>query len=104
MSRIRSRCAVALSLFLSYLLLILLCTPFSVSGSSSLLVGRMIPVQQQALARYREGEILVRFRDGVSQRDKESIIATYGVRTRKPLQGETGFEKLENRVFSQTAT
>jgi hypothetical protein len=47
------------------------------------------------VARYREGEILVRFRDGVSQRDKETILATHGVRRKQQLEGDSGFEKLE---------
>src|SRR6185503_853193 len=46
-------------------------------------------------ARYREGEILVRFRNGVSEKDKETIMATHGGRRKKQLKGDSGFEKLE---------
>jgi subtilisin family serine protease len=94
MSPIRSYCAETVSLFLSYLLVILLCTPFAVSGRQSS-TERANPTHQEAVARYREGEILVRFRDGVSQRDKETILATHGVRRKQQLEGDSGFEKLE---------
>lgn len=51
--------------------------------------------QQQADAAHRVGELLVRFRMGVSNRDKETIRATHGVRRKKDLHGESGIEKLE---------
>lgn len=38
---------------------------------------------------------MVRFREGVSEKDKETIIATHGGRTKKQLKGDSGFEKLE---------
>jgi len=37
----------------------------------------------------------MRFRDGVSTRDKETILATHGVRRKQQLEGDSGFEKLE---------
>ncbi|HVI70542.1 MAG TPA: S8 family serine peptidase, partial [Pyrinomonadaceae bacterium] len=43
----------------------------------------------------REGELLVRFRGGVSQRDKDIILATLGVNKVKELRGGSGFEKVE---------
>lgn len=86
---------VTVSLFLSYLLVVLLCTPFAVSGRSTSSIKRTSPIQLQTPARYREGEILVRFRDGVSQRDKETIFATHGARRKKQLTGESGFEEIK---------
>ncbi|HEX5886644.1 MAG TPA: S8 family peptidase, partial [Pyrinomonadaceae bacterium] len=52
-------------------------------------------MQANAPARYRDGEILVRFREGVSQKDKDTIIATQGARRKKQLRGDSGFEKLD---------
>jgi subtilisin family serine protease len=47
------------------------------------------------VARYREGELLVRFRDGVTQKDKETILAAHGARRKKLLEGDSNFEKLD---------
>jgi subtilisin family serine protease len=49
----------------------------------------------QANVLHRDGELLVRFRAGVPQQEKDTIIATQGPLRRKPLQGESGVEKLE---------
>ncbi|HEY0763635.1 MAG TPA: S8 family serine peptidase [Pyrinomonadaceae bacterium] len=56
---------------------------------------RVRATQEQAPARFREGEILVRFRSGVSEREKETIMATHGGRNKKQLTGNSGLEKLE---------
>src|SRR5215217_5243868 len=82
------------SLSLSYLLVVLLCAPFATASSASLRKPKR-STQEQSPARYRDGEILVRFHDGVSQRDKETIIATHRARRRNELQGDSGFERLE---------
>jgi len=55
-------------------------------------------VQEKSPARYRDGELLIRFRDGVSQKDKEAILAAHGVRRNQKLEGDSGFEKLELRA------
>jgi hypothetical protein len=52
-------------------------------------------MQEQSPANYREREILVRFRSGVSEKDKETIMATHGGRKKKQLRGDSGFERLE---------
>jgi len=52
----------------------------------------------QEPAPHREGELLVRFRSGVSQRDKDTIIAAQNARRKKQLQGDSGVEKLELRA------
>src|ERR1041385_8271967 len=46
-------------------------------------------------AAYREGELLVRFRPGVSAHDKDTIVATEGGGRKKQLDGDSGVEKLE---------
>ena|SRR5689334_3210910 len=51
--------------------------------------------QNKVYAPHREGELLVRFRPGVSNRDKDAIIATNGARKKKDLDGDSGIEKLE---------
>jgi len=90
----RLRSSVAVSLFLSYLLVILLCTPFAVSGRSSS-TKRVRSSQDQSPARFRDGEVLVRFRGGVSEKEKETIMATQGGRKKKQLKGDSGLEKVE---------
>ncbi len=92
MSFTRSRTTVAVSFFLSYQLIVLLCMPFPVSRASSLPSKR---AQANVLVRHREEEILVRFREGVSEKEKETIITTHGGRKKKQLKGDSGFEKLE---------
>jgi RHS repeat-associated protein len=89
----RSRTTATISLFLSYLLVILLCTPFVVFGRSPLIARTS--TQEPSPARYREGELLVRFRDGISKKDKDTIIATQGARRKKQLSFDSGLEKLE---------
>ena len=95
MSSTHPRSIVAVSLFLSYLLIILLCTPFFAANRYSSPTKRAQSTQEQAPARYRDGELLVRFRNGVSEKDKETIAATHGGRRKKQLNGDSGFEKLE---------
>src|SRR5215213_5386443 len=96
-----SRSAI-ISLSLSYILVVLLCTPFVVSAR---VLSKPAPsAQEQSPARYRDGEILVRFRDGVSARDKETILATHGVRRKQQLEGDSGFEKLELPAGRDTKT
>jgi YD repeat-containing protein len=83
------------SLFLSYLLVVLLCTPFTTTAKSTAPAKRSRSTQAQPAAPHRDGEILVRFRSGVSQRDQETIMVTQGVQKRKQLQGDSGFERVE---------
>src|SRR5262245_48391923 len=94
MLTLHSRSTVTVSLSLSYLLVILLCTPFAASGGPSVRKARG-SAQDQLPARYRAGELLIRFRDGVNQRDKDTIINTYGARRKRQLKGESGLEQLE---------
>ena len=91
----RPRSAVTVSLFLSYFLVILLCTPFAAAGHSSSPNKSRNLTQEQPPARYRDGEVLIRFRTGVSEKDKETVVATHGARRQKQLKGDSGLEKLE---------
>ena len=94
MNSVHSRKAITVSLFLSYSFIILLCTPFAVSGGPSVRKAGK-PMQEQPLARYRAGEVLVRFREAVQQKDKDSIIKAYGTRRKRQLQGDSNLEQLE---------
>ena len=93
MSSTTSRSAALISLSLSYILVVLLCTPFVASART--LSKPAASTQEQSLAPYRDGEILVRFRDGVSAKDKETILANHGLRRKQQLEGDSGVEKLE---------
>ncbi len=94
MRSLRSRFMCTLALSLSYLLVILLCVPFTTVAGSRLHRKSSGLLQQPTIA-HRDGEVLVRFRGGISQRDKETILITHGVKKTKQLRGASGFEKLE---------
>src|SRR5689334_10082975 len=93
MSSTTSRSAALISLSLSYILVVILCTPFV--SSARTLSKPPASTQEQTPAPYRDGEILVRFRDGVSAQDKETILANHGLRRKQKLNGDSGFEKLD---------
>src|ERR687892_1805255 len=80
--------------FLCYLLLVVTCVPFVTAERSSSGPAAVTPLQEQPLAPHRDGELLVRFRSGLPQPIKDSIIAAQGARRKKQLQGESGVEKL----------
>jgi subtilisin family serine protease len=84
----------SISSFLSYLLVILLCTPFTTTGRSRWSI-KLVNRQDQVNAPHRDAQLLVRFRAGLSQREKETVAARYGVRKIKKLRGDSGFDKLE---------
>jgi len=77
MSSHRPRVAATVSLFLSYLLILSVLGPFAVAHSYA---PSLTPALAQAPARYRDGEILVRFREGTSAQDKDAILAKQGAR------------------------
>ncbi len=86
----------SISSLLAYLLVILPYTPFtSTPARASLSVKPVRFLQEQLDLPHRDAELLVRFRGGVSPRDKEIVAASYGVRKIKKLRGESGFDKLE---------
>lgn len=80
------------SLLVSYLLVVALCVPFATHARSRAPKKVSTP---QTIAPHREGELLVRFREGVSRQTKDLIIATHGVKSKKQLRGDSGFEALE---------
>jgi hypothetical protein len=86
-----SNCRVVVATFLTYLLAILMCVPFT--SSAHIPMSKPSRVQQPA-PQYREGELLVRFRAGVSKPDQEAIIARHGAQKKNDLRGESGIGKL----------
>src|SRR5215217_3356850 len=93
----RFRHSSSVVLLLTCVLVLSLVTPFAITGESALVVKSPHSVGREP-APYREGELLVRFRAGVLQRDKETIIAAQSARRKKQLQGDSGVEKLELRA------
>ncbi len=88
----RSPLRVITAAFLSYLLVILTCIPFSTSARSLALVRT---VQQVPAARYRDTELLVRFRAGVPDQVKDMIVAAHSARRKRQLAGGSNIEKLQ---------
>ncbi len=89
------------SLTLSYMLLISLGLPFTpqpsaavaVAGSEMRLPATNAPPASQQPAR-REGELLVRFREGVSEQEKTAVVEAKGARRQRRLRGRSGLEQL----------
>src|SRR4051794_33189639 len=82
-------------LFLSYVLVSLMCTPFAVAEGSRFGPARVSGMQERTTPPYREGELLVRFRPGVPQLVKDLIVSTQGARRKKEPRGESGVETLQ---------
>lgn len=80
---------------LIYLFILLSFSPFATKAVPRSVGRPNRPAQNKASAPHREGELLVRFRPGVSNRDKDTIIATSGARKKKDLDGDSDIEKLE---------
>ena len=95
MSSFRSGSSVTISLYLSYLLIILLCTPFTISARSNSPTRSATLTQEQPAASFRPGELLIRFRDGASVKDRQTIMATHGLRAKKQLRGDSAVQKVE---------
>src|SRR5918995_917959 len=87
-----SRWRIVVAAFLTYLLVILTCVPLTGSAQIYPIIPRWV---QQQPAQYREGELLVRFRPGVSKRDQDAIIARHGAQKKNDLRGESGIGKLK---------
>ncbi len=91
----RSLHRVTAVLFLAYVLVSSTWAPFAAAKRAPFgptLAGKM---QEPTLPAYREGELLIRFRPGVSQLVKDLIVSTHGARRKKEFRGESGIEKLE---------
>jgi RHS repeat-associated protein len=91
-----SHLRVIVAAFLTCLLFFLMCGRF-VAALPSIPI-RITTTQKQSSPPIREGELLVRFRPGVLDHDKDTIIATHGARRKKQLEGDSGVEKLELRA------
>ena len=87
-----SRPTYLMAVFLIYLFLISSFSPW-VTNATHPPPTKTTPRTMESAAE-REGELLVRFRPGLSQRDKETIIATHGARKKKDLEGDSGIQKL----------
>lgn len=100
MSRLR-RYPALLSLLLSYAFIISLCAPLTskqVIAAGSISIGENSTFLRQAIeerAGWRASELLVRFRGGVSQVERNTVIAAHGAQRKKQLRGESGVEQLE---------
>ena len=64
------------------------------AGNRSLKLKRTANLVQQTASR-RDGELLIRFRAGVSEQSKDTLRAANGTRRKKQLRGESTVEKLE---------
>ena len=95
---------VFLTLFLSYVLVLLTCAPVVTALPSGPTRKAASSIRAQDPPAIRPGELLLRFRAGVSQQDKDTIIAAHGTRRKKQLQGDSGVEKLELSAGRDAAT
>ena len=64
---------------------------------------RRPPPQTTPAPGYRKGEVLVRFRTGVSENDKDVVAATHRA-LRKQLRGDSAIEKLQLSSDDDAAT
>ena len=61
--------------------------------------GSLKLLQNLQTPTYRKGELLIRFRGGLSQIEKDTIMATRGARLKKQLRGESAIEPVRHRFF-----
>lgn len=83
------------SAVLCYLLVFLTCIPLTSAARRESKPETVSSANQQLLAPHRDGELLVRFRNGVPEQAKETILASHGARRKKYLSGESEIEKLQ---------
>jgi RHS repeat-associated protein len=83
---------VTVAAILSILLVMLTCVPFAGATRPT---SRRKTLQQQVIPAYRDHELLVRFRAGLGQQEKDRVIAAVGARNKRKLQGDSGIEQLE---------
>ena len=94
----RSRRTLA-TILVSYLFVTSNLVPFATDARAKRVIKPAQSTQGLQNAPYREGELLVRFRPGVSQHDKDLIVATQGARKEKQLKDDdSGVERLELRA------
>lgn len=97
-----SRLAVnTFTLFLSYALLTSLFAPFMLLKAETAprrakkLSARTATTSSSARKNWRDGELLVRFREGLSEQDKTTLVSSKGARRVKRLRGRSRLEKLQ---------
>ncbi len=88
------------SLFLSYALVITLFAPFAVrraqaAPSMEPLLATLVAKPSKEKGGRREGELLVRFREGFSEQDRNTLVESHRGRRAKRLRGESRLEKVE---------
>ncbi len=90
---------VAILLLLCWAFLVSSLVPFNTrsvkAGAPTGNNAKTKPVSAVIQTPRREGELLVRFRAGIPEQQKELIVASHGARRKKILRGESGIEKLE---------
>jgi RHS repeat-associated protein len=86
---------------MSYVLVISLCAPLAIRKAEAKPASKRNAVSfltgKPALQRgtYREGELIIRFREGVSEEDKNALVGAKGARRKKKLRGQSRVETLE---------
>lgn len=89
-----------ISLLLSYSLIITLFAPFAVRKAQATPSAEPRPAALGAKPSKekggrREGQLLVRFREDVSEQDKNAFVESRGGRRAKKLRGESRLEQME---------
>lgn len=92
----------SLSLALTYMLALTLCAPFMIrpvtaapqTGTPTEPVGPSQPPAKPKGGR-RAGELIVRFREDVTEQDKTNLIEHKGGRRKRKLRGESRLEKID---------
>ncbi|HEY0004358.1 MAG TPA: S8 family serine peptidase, partial [Pyrinomonadaceae bacterium] len=88
------------SLALSYLMVLSLCAPFALRRAEAALLkvslpAPIIPQPAMQMAERRDAELLVRFRQGVSDQEKSLLMVSKGARQKGKLRGGSEVEQLE---------
>ncbi len=103
-TRPHARLGNVLCCFLSYALIISLCAPAALGKEEAAPDSEKRPLahvpmkkiaQSSSRRRSRAGELILRFREGVSERDKNAIRGARGARRKKTLRGRSRIEKWE---------
>jgi RHS repeat-associated protein len=94
-SSVMSLCARLTSVLLSYLLVASLAAPLvQPTDAASPAAAPATRPAQAVQAASREGELIVRFSDGVTEADKDSVAAGKGARRGRKLRGQSRLETL----------
>jgi RHS repeat-associated protein len=94
---------ISCALLISYALTLSLVAPFSVRRTEAATASSVGKKQSNLLSSKplaqksgkRQGELLIRFREGVSEQDKNALVNSKGLRRKNKLRGNSRIEKLE---------